>query len=819
MPPLPTQFFKMNSKNLQNKVFYIALIGVCVFVLYFAVGGVEKVFNNFVSSVYAEDGGDGPSSDGTAVGTSADSTSVGTSADGASVGTSPDGTAVGTSADGVAVGTSPDGTAVGTSGNGVAVGTSSDSPSSSSNANTDSSPQSPGDSFIPTPPPSPVFIPPVILPPTVDVKANGSDGPIEIPFNTQATISWTSQNATTCFVSPINGFGLSGSLPSGHLTATRTFTATCFGAGGTAVDRVTVNVRRAPPTVDVVANPHTIFVGETATVSFHAENADTCTASGGWSGTTRQLSGSTTVSPSEDTTYTMTCRNASGEASDSDSIHVTQRVLPTVDLNANPHVINQGQSAILTWTSHNATTCIASGGWSGNRPLSGTETVTPTVTTSFSIQCSNQFGSAFDSDTVSVRAPNLPTVTIRANPRSILQGESSTLTWNSQNATTCVASNGWLGSRPLSGTEVVRPNTTTTFTVTCSNEFGQAQDSDTVFVGDRPLELPRVTLRANPNRIMYGNSSVLTWNSQNATSCFASNGWSGTKSLSGNETVSPTTQTTYTITCSNNRGTAQDSDTVFVDYPYTPPPPYNPPPYNPPPYYPPYNPPSSYLNGTVITKTVRNITTHEQFFQSNTEAQGLDMLEFELRLRNTNNFNASVTVRDFLPSELFYVTGSTRLGFGGFSGNELSDGSTMQDGITNSNLSLNLQPYEERVIRFRSVVYSGTPEKTIINQGTVTTTSYSASGALTSQSNASVTIRNRGRVLGVGTVITGPENILPWTLGGGFLGALLLYGLLFRFRYRGKTFSGALADMRLQRAISRLKRKEITADTLMGFEI
>jgi len=84
-------------------------------------------------------------------------------------------------------------------------------------------------------------VPPV---PVVDIKANGSDNPIPIDYNTAAVISWTSTNADSCLVTPsgwteINNPGVS----SGNLTATTTYTLTCVNSYGTSTpDSVTICV-------------------------------------------------------------------------------------------------------------------------------------------------------------------------------------------------------------------------------------------------------------------------------------------------------------------------------------------------------------------------------------------------------------------------------------------------------------------------------------------------------------------------------------------------------------------------------------------------
>jgi len=80
--------------------------------------------------------------------------------------------------------------------------------------------------------------------PTVDIKVNGSNGPLTIVYNTIATLSWNSTNATSCTAS--NGWsgskGTSDSVSTGRMTVTKTFILTCTGVGGSATDSVTVNV-------------------------------------------------------------------------------------------------------------------------------------------------------------------------------------------------------------------------------------------------------------------------------------------------------------------------------------------------------------------------------------------------------------------------------------------------------------------------------------------------------------------------------------------------------------------------------------------------
>jgi hypothetical protein len=84
-------------------------------------------------------------------------------------------------------------------------------------------------------------------PPTVDIKANGSNGPITVGYNSAATISWSSTNAGSCSVSPTGWGGISNQgISTGNLTSSKTYTLNCSGAGGTASKSVQINVAAAP---------------------------------------------------------------------------------------------------------------------------------------------------------------------------------------------------------------------------------------------------------------------------------------------------------------------------------------------------------------------------------------------------------------------------------------------------------------------------------------------------------------------------------------------------------------------------------------------
>jgi uncharacterized protein (TIGR03118 family) len=79
---------------------------------------------------------------------------------------------------------------------------------------------------------------------------------------------------------------------------------------------------------------------------------------------------------------------------------------PTVALQLNQSSISMGQGATLTWSSTSATSCTASGAWSGSEPTSGSMSVSPTTAGSatYTLTCAGSGGSSAQSVTLSVSA-------------------------------------------------------------------------------------------------------------------------------------------------------------------------------------------------------------------------------------------------------------------------------------------------------------------------------------------------------------------------------------------------------------------------------
>lgn len=161
------------------------------------------------------------------------------------------------------------------------------------------------------------------------------------------------------------------------------------------------------PTLTLTAAPTSINSGSSATLSWSTTNAASCAASGAWNGS-KATSGTATLMPTQDSTYTLDCTGDGGSISRSVTITVTAVGNPTVSLSASPSNIAPSQSATLTWSSSNVDSCTASGGWSGAKSTSGSQSVTPAATASFTLTCSGVGGSANATASITVTATPPP---------------------------------------------------------------------------------------------------------------------------------------------------------------------------------------------------------------------------------------------------------------------------------------------------------------------------------------------------------------------------------------------------------------------------
>ncbi len=161
----------------------------------------------------------------------------------------------------------------------------------------------------------------------------------------------------------------------------------------------------ATPTATLSASPQTIDaqLGQTsftASLTWSSTNAATC--AGGNFSTGGATSGSTSAALSSNTVYTVTCTGSGGSAS-ANALVTINYPAPATTLAAAPPIVNEGDTALLTWNVSNtkADSCSVSrqdGGWSQNFSNAstdgGTITLPPiTVPSTFTLTCTGLSGS------------------------------------------------------------------------------------------------------------------------------------------------------------------------------------------------------------------------------------------------------------------------------------------------------------------------------------------------------------------------------------------------------------------------------------------
>jgi hypothetical protein len=287
-----------------------------------------------------------------------------------------------------------------------------------------------------------------------------------------STLTWSSTNATSCTASGdwSGTKATSGNQSTAAVAATTSYSLTCSGTGGTS-NVATATVTVGPlPTVALTANPTSVAGGAASTLTWSSTNATACTATGGWSGTKGTSGTQSTGAVTVTTSYSLTC-SGTGGTSNVATATVTVVPAPTVTLTANPTAIAGGGTSTLTWSSTNATSCTATGGWTGTKGTSGTQsTGAITMPSSYSLTCTGTGGTS-GASTVLVNI--IPTATLVATPSVIASGGTSTLTWSSTNATSCTATGGWSGAKATSGTQSTGALTaTTSYSLSCSGAGG-----------------------------------------------------------------------------------------------------------------------------------------------------------------------------------------------------------------------------------------------------------------------------------------------------------------------------------------------------------
>jgi hypothetical protein len=262
-----------------------------------------------------------------------------------------------------------------------------------------------------------------------------------------------------------------------------------------------------------------------------------------------------------------------------------------------------GDHTTIAWHTSGAATCTASGGFSGDGWASASKAlsssgqsvgpITTAGTYTYTLNCTGPGGSSGNvSTTVTVSGGgNNPTPpasigTFSATPTSVPAGQSIVLIWTTTNATSCTASGGALGDG-WSGSAIATSSAGTTigpiliagsytYVLTCTGTGGSSGPTSVTVVVNAVTPAATVTsFTATPNNVQTGQSIVLSWTSNNATSCTGgggsgSDGWNGSTqpASSSGVTIGPLSTPatfTYALLCTGPGGVSGTSQiTVTV---------------------------------------------------------------------------------------------------------------------------------------------------------------------------------------------------------------------------------------------------------------
>jgi K319L-like, PKD domain/OmpA family len=315
---------------------------------------------------------------------------------------------------------------------------------------------------------------------------------------------------------------------------------------GVSTDRVTVSTTKTEITIKrFTATPTQVEAGGTVDLLWEVEGADEVEIS--TLGKVDPHSGTSQVSVSQTTTFTLTARNAKREINQSVTVTVQGSAPRILRFNASPLTINSGQNSVLSWETAGADQVTIDE--IGSVGTSGSATVSPTHNTTYTITATNGFGTVSSTVSIEVAPPGRPRIlNFVASPQEVLPSEQSTLTWEVEGADSVSITD--LGKVDLAGTSTVTPEETRNYVLTATNSQGEvtATVTVTVLAGVRIVNFTAdKTVVKKP-----GDPATLSWVTENAIRVVITG--VGDVDPSGSVVVNPVAPTHYTLLAYGRRG-------------------------------------------------------------------------------------------------------------------------------------------------------------------------------------------------------------------------------------------------------------------------
>ena len=164
------------------------------------------------------------------------------------------------------------------------------------------------------------------------------------------------------------------------------------------------------------------------------------------------------------------------------------------------------------------------------------------------------------------------TIAFDAQPSTINQGQSTTISWQATNASTVSVSPSVLPAGqayPMSGSAQVSPSQSTTYTATATDSSGRTVSSSLTVTVVPANSTPSITLSISPQVVAAGQTATITWQSTNASSVTITPSILSEDvtsiDLSGSDVIIPAATTTYTAVATGAGGTtAQATATISL---------------------------------------------------------------------------------------------------------------------------------------------------------------------------------------------------------------------------------------------------------------
>ena len=420
-----------------------------------------------------------------------------------------------------------------------------------------------------------------------------------VPSGGSVTLRWTTTNATSVVITSDSTDGSMNVYTASTLNQARsgsvtvnpevdtTYTLEATGNGVTNSASVSVEIIPPPTVTDFDADPGNVALRGLVNLTWTTTEATSLVIKAGTStvystGTQDQVdSGTAGVTPTADTTYTLTATGPSGTVI-SAPLEVTIARPTVVSFEADGAVstsVELRDSVTLTWTTTSAASITINDGSDDiyttstlSQLDSGSFTVTPDANTTYILTATGPGGTYITSVNVTIDPPMVDRF------ESIVNGGRTSLEWDVIGAESITINDGTsnfydidMGSALKRGRVFVSPIETTTYMLTATGPGGTATGNPvevtvtamaTEVVDSAPPTIDSFT--ANPTEVMSDNNqSTLTWETTGATSV-AINGVTDTLLVDGNTDVYPTVTTIYTLTAIGPGGLFTAPATVTV---------------------------------------------------------------------------------------------------------------------------------------------------------------------------------------------------------------------------------------------------------------